>query len=117
MGKRFLMIEHRGRKSGKLYRTVVEVAGRHPDNNEWIVTAGFGPKSDWYRNLVAGTPEAVWIGSRRHSASLRFLESSEASEDDKDIAFQCLDAHRLAIVILQVLHLGTGSGDWRTAPA
>lgn len=65
MGRRFLMIEHRGRKSAKLYRTVIEVVGRHPDKGEWIVTAGFGPKSDWYLNLQAGTLEAVWIRSRR----------------------------------------------------
>jgi deazaflavin-dependent oxidoreductase (nitroreductase family) len=80
MGKRFLMIEHRGRRSGKLYRTVIEVAGRHPDKHEWIAAAGFGPKSDWYLNLQAGTLEAVWIGSRRHAASARFLEPGEAGD-------------------------------------
>jgi deazaflavin-dependent oxidoreductase (nitroreductase family) len=80
MGKRFLMIEHRGRRSGKLYRTVIEVAGRHRDEEEWIVTAGFGPKSDWYLNLQAGTLEAVWIGSRRHAANVRFLEPIEAGD-------------------------------------
>lgn len=80
MGKRFLMIEHRGRKSGNLYRTVMEVAGRHPDQYEWIVAAGWGPKSDWYRNLKAGTFEAVWIGSKRLAAMVRFLEPEEAGQ-------------------------------------
>ena len=80
MGKRFLMIEHRGRKSGTLYRTVIEVAGRHQERNEWIVTAGHGPTSDWYRNLKAGTLEAVWIGSKRLAATVRFLEPQEASQ-------------------------------------
>lgn len=80
MGRRFLMIEHRGRKSGNLYRTVVEVAGRHPSRDEWIVTSGWGPRADWYRNLVAGGLEAVWIGSKRHDATVRFLDNVEAGE-------------------------------------
>jgi deazaflavin-dependent oxidoreductase (nitroreductase family) len=80
MGKRFLMIEHRGRKSGHLYRTVVEVAGHNPDRDEWIVTSGWGPNADWYRNLQSGGLEAVWLGSKRHTAALRFLDDVEAGE-------------------------------------
>jgi deazaflavin-dependent oxidoreductase (nitroreductase family) len=79
MGKRFVMVEHRGRKSDNLYRTVLEVAGRYPEKNEWIVTSGTGPKADWYRNLKAGKLDAVWIGSQRWLATVRFLESDEAS--------------------------------------
>lgn len=78
MGKRFLMIEHFGRKSGNLYRTVIEVAGRHPETDEWIVTSGWGPSADWYRNLQSGGFEAVWIGSKRHQAKVRFLDNVEA---------------------------------------
>ena len=78
-GRRFLMIEHRGRKSQKLYRTVVEVAGRNLDKSEWIVTSGTGPKADWYRNLKVGGADAVWIGSSRHAGPpVRFLEAEEA---------------------------------------
>lgn len=77
LGHRFLMIEHRGRRSGELHRTVVEVAGRLDD--EWVVTSGYGPRADWYRNLRAGGIAAVWIGSRRHGAAVRFLDSTEAA--------------------------------------
>ena len=79
-GKRFVMIEHRGRSSGKLYRTVIEVAGRLPERNEYVCTSGTGPRADWYRNLRAGGLEAVWIGSGRHAATVRFLEAAEAAE-------------------------------------
>jgi deazaflavin-dependent oxidoreductase (nitroreductase family) len=80
MGKRFLMVEHRGRDTGTLYRTVLEVVGRNPGRNEWIVAAGFGPTSDWYLNLKAGTLEAVWIGSKRLAATVRFLEPLDAGQ-------------------------------------
>lgn len=79
-GRRFLMIEHDGRKSGRRYRTVLEVAGRHPDRGEWIVSSGTGPKADWYRNLHADGLRAVWIGSRRHPGVVRFLEAPEAAD-------------------------------------
>lgn len=80
-GNRFLMIEHRGRKSGTLYRTPLEVAGRYPERNEWIVTAGSGPTSDWYRNLKANGAEAVWIGTTRHAdPEVRFLAAPEAAD-------------------------------------
>ncbi|MGI9641800.1 MAG: nitroreductase family deazaflavin-dependent oxidoreductase [Acidimicrobiia bacterium] len=77
-GNRFLMIEHHGRKSQKPYRTTLEVAGRNPDKHEWIVTSGTGPKADWYQNIKAGGVDAVWIGSSRTPADLRFLEAEEA---------------------------------------
>jgi len=78
MGNRFVMIEHLGRNSGHLYRTVLEVAGIYPDTDEWIVTSGTGPRADWYRNLQAGTLQAVWIGSKRCGATVRFLDAEEA---------------------------------------
>jgi deazaflavin-dependent oxidoreductase (nitroreductase family) len=88
MGNRFVMIVHRGRNSDTLYRTMLEVVGRNPDTNEWIVTSGTGPKADWYQNLEAGKLDSVWIGSKRSSATVRFLEAKEAGSvfNDYEIA-------------------------------
>ena len=44
-----------------------------------MCTSGTGPNADWYRNLQANGVEAVWVGSSRHAASVRFLESEEAA--------------------------------------
>jgi len=77
-GSRFLMIEHLGRKSRRCYFTVVEVAGRI--GPEWVCTSGTGPDADWYQNLQAGKLDAVWLGSRRHRASARFLNDQEAAD-------------------------------------
>jgi deazaflavin-dependent oxidoreductase (nitroreductase family) len=78
MGKRMLMIEHRGRRSGALYRTVLEVAGRGEGTDTYIVTSGTGVGADWYRNLRAGGLDGVWIGATRHMADVRYLDSTEA---------------------------------------
>lgn len=77
LGRRFVMIEHRGRRSGRHYRTVLEVAGRR--NGEVICASGTGPRADWYRNLQEHGLLAVWVGSRKRRASVRFLEGREAA--------------------------------------
>ena len=78
-GKRLVMVEHIGRKSGNRYRTVLEVAGRGLGDNTYIVTSGTGPKADWYRNILDGGLEAVWVGSKRRTASVRALDAPEAA--------------------------------------
>ena len=77
-GYRFVMIEHLGRRSGTRHFTVVEVTGHL--SKEWVCTSGTGPDADWYRNLQAGGLVAVWVGSRRHGAGVRFLDAAEAAK-------------------------------------
>ena len=104
------MIEHRGRRSGSLYHTVVEVVGRNPDENEWIVTSGYGPHADWYRNLKADGLQAVWIGSTRHRASVRFLDNVEAGGVMK--AYERARPKTAAILLreMNVSHDGSDEG-------
>lgn len=45
-----------------------------------MCTSGTGSGADWYRNLQAGGLQALWVGSRRHRASVRFLEVTEAAD-------------------------------------
>lgn len=79
VGRRLLMLEHRGRRTGVIRRTVLEVAGR-TDADEWVVVAGYGAKSDWYQNLRAADPEALWLGARRHAdVGVRFVGVQEAA--------------------------------------
>jgi deazaflavin-dependent oxidoreductase (nitroreductase family) len=47
---RIMVIQHRGRKSGREYRTPVNYA---IVEGEIYCTAGFGSISDWYRNMLA----------------------------------------------------------------
>ncbi len=79
LGHRFLRLTHRGRRSGRRYRTVLEVVGRDRHSGEYLVMAGFGPKSEWYRNLQAN-PHAVQIdiGGERFVPQHRLLTQDEA---------------------------------------
>lgn len=75
-GTRFVCLTHFGRRSGRRYRTVLEVIGTHED--EVMVIAGLGPSSDWFRNVEAGCPTSIEIGTRSFTAEHRVLGEPEA---------------------------------------
>ena len=57
----FAVVEHRGRKTGRVYRTPV-AARRSGDG--FIIALAFGAQVDWYRNLVAvGGGTIRWRGT------------------------------------------------------
>lgn len=110
-GGRFLMMEHRGRKSGLLHRTVVEVAGRPATKEgEWFVVSGFGPDADWYRNIREGNLVAIWLGSRRCRASVRFVEPPEAAAVMLDYETAHPKAAKFLAAELGLEHDGTPEG-------
>jgi deazaflavin-dependent oxidoreductase (nitroreductase family) len=55
---RIMVIRHRGRRTGREYLTPVNYASV---GGEIYCTAGFGPATDWYRNLLASPRTAVWL--------------------------------------------------------
>ena len=79
-GSRFLLLEHKGRKSGNVYQTPLEVAHYDEQRDEYTVTSGTGTKADWYRNIQADPVVAIWIGNHRYSAVARFLFTEQAVE-------------------------------------
>ena len=59
---RIMVLTHVGRTSGRRFRTPLNYA---EVDGEIYCTAGFGPGSDWYRNVTV-TPEVeVWLPGRR----------------------------------------------------
>ncbi|OMC08208.1 nitroreductase family deazaflavin-dependent oxidoreductase [Mycolicibacterium fortuitum] len=49
-------LEHVGRKSGKRYRTPLLVFKTH---DGYAILVGYGPQSDWLKNVLAGGPVAL----------------------------------------------------------
>ncbi|WFE33523.1 nitroreductase family deazaflavin-dependent oxidoreductase [Micromonospora sp. WMMD975] len=58
-----MLIEHVGRRTGRLGHTVVEVVD--PSTEGYVVAAGFGARSDWYRNLRAHPRADIQLGGQR----------------------------------------------------
>lgn len=86
LGRRFVMIEHIGRVSGLPRKTVLEVVRR--DTVSLDVAAAWGPRSDWFRNVVAERSVRVWSGR------LRAMPAT-ASVLTVDEAATVLDRYRL----------------------
>jgi deazaflavin-dependent oxidoreductase (nitroreductase family) len=79
-GESLLVITHRGRRSGKLFQTPVEVVSHDADSHEYFVWSGRGQRSNWYRNLVAEPAVAIQVGRRRWIPQQRFVSPEEAAE-------------------------------------
>ena len=76
-GKRIVMLEHIGRRSGKLRQTPLEVV--HRDGDSYFLCSGTGPDADWYRNIKSNPAVGLWVGAARYEAEQRFLDDSEAA--------------------------------------
>jgi deazaflavin-dependent oxidoreductase (nitroreductase family) len=66
LGHSFLELTHCGRRSGRQYRTVLEVVRYDPHTQESVVCSGWGTRADWYQNIIANPPIAIGIGGRRY---------------------------------------------------
>jgi deazaflavin-dependent oxidoreductase (nitroreductase family) len=77
LGRRIVMLEHIGRRTGKLRQTPLEVV--LCDGDSYILCSGTGPNADWYRNIRATPAQGLWVGSRRYEVDQRFLADSEAA--------------------------------------
>jgi deazaflavin-dependent oxidoreductase (nitroreductase family) len=80
LGKRVLALTHRGRKTGKLRETVLEVLTFDPDNKESVVVSAYGTGADWYRNLRVQPALRVRTGRMGYVPEQRFLTVDEARE-------------------------------------
>lgn len=77
LGHRFLVVVHRGRRSGRLYRTVVEVVCWDAERREAVVASGWGERANWWRNLEAAPAAEVWFAGGRFRPAQRFIDVDE----------------------------------------
>jgi deazaflavin-dependent oxidoreductase (nitroreductase family) len=80
LGHRFLLLTHRGRRSGRVYRTMLEVVRWNPDRREAIVMSGFGPKANWRLNVLGGGAVDVQIAGLSFAPAVRELGQGEAAD-------------------------------------
>ncbi|MGC5248502.1 nitroreductase family deazaflavin-dependent oxidoreductase [Gordonia sp. DT219] len=80
LGRRVLMLEHLGRRSGLPRYVCLEVVDR-PSADVLVVVSGFGTSSQWYRNLMACPECKVSIGTARNKpARARPMSDEESAE-------------------------------------
>lgn len=96
LGHRFLLLVHRGRKSGLIRETVLEVVRYNRATNESVVLSARGDRADWYRNIDASPALEVRTGRERYVPKQRFL----APEENHAVILEYARYHPLAFRFL-----------------
>lgn len=78
VGDGFLLLTHRGRRTGKRYRTFLKVIGVDRGTGTLYVLSTWGP-SDWFRNALASPSVIVQVGRGVYSARGRSVTAAEAA--------------------------------------
>jgi deazaflavin-dependent oxidoreductase (nitroreductase family) len=79
-GRRMLLLEHIGRKSGARRYAVLEVVD-HPAADQYVIVSGFGDTAQWYRNVTANPQVRVSVGLRRNVPATATPLTPEAVEN------------------------------------
>lgn len=95
MTKRMVLLNHIGRKSGKMRQAVVEVARYDKATDTVYVASGWGKKSDWYRNLLANPEITIQVGWRKMKVTAVPLTPEESGEAMVDYAHRYPTAARV----------------------
>ncbi|TDC62078.1 nitroreductase family deazaflavin-dependent oxidoreductase [Actinomadura sp. GC306] len=78
LGRRLMLLTHTGRVSGKPRQVVIEVVQSEEDG--YVAASGFGPRADWYRNVMT-TPEAtLQVGGTKRQATAAPIPTEEGAE-------------------------------------
>lgn len=70
------IVTHRGRRSGRIYQTAVQVLERRPATGEIFVVA-WSKKADWFRNIQQAPAVEVWDRGKCYKPIQRFLTKDE----------------------------------------
>ncbi|MGA7673126.1 MAG: nitroreductase family deazaflavin-dependent oxidoreductase [Nitrolancea sp.] len=80
-GHRFLLLTHRGRKSGLIHRTPLEVIHYDRPTHTSTVISAWGEKSDWYRNIQKSPALQIQTGLDRYVPLQRILREEERDHE------------------------------------
>ena len=76
LGKRFMLLTHKGRRSGKVYRSVLAVL-RFDEKTREILAVSPWSASHWYRNIQAAPALEVETNGVRYAPVQRSLSPEE----------------------------------------
>ena len=71
LGREFVLLEHRGRTTGRLRYVLLDVVHREP--GALMVISRYGVTSQWFRNIEADPKVRIWSGGIRHAPATATL--------------------------------------------
>jgi deazaflavin-dependent oxidoreductase (nitroreductase family) len=104
------MLVHRGRRTGHLHRTVLEVVRFDPGTGESIVAVAYGLSADWYRNILAGPALAIYTGRDSYTPAQRFLTVDQVEAELADYERRYPRLLRVLLRMIGIEYDGTARG-------
>ena len=62
-GRRLLLLNHIGRRTGTPRKTILEVVQYYPTDRSYVVASGWGLQAAWYRNILEQPEVSVEVGN------------------------------------------------------
>ncbi len=107
LGRRLVLLEHRGRRTGTARQTVLEVVDA--DEKSLFVAAAWGSSSDWFQNVAAEPSVVVSSGSMRQVPAQATVV---AKPDAARVFKRYVAAHpKAARVLAKTFHLPFGDAN------
>ena len=78
LGRTFLLLVHAGRKTGQPHAMTAMVLRYDAVTHEAVICSGWGPTTDWVRNIQARPALDVQIGRESFIPQQRFLSEDES---------------------------------------
>ncbi|MFI7128871.1 nitroreductase family deazaflavin-dependent oxidoreductase [Nonomuraea sp. NPDC050153] len=78
LGRRFMLLTHTGRVSGRRRQAVIEIV-QH-DEDGYVAASGFGPRSDWYLNVMTTPDVTLQVGRHPLQATATPIGADEGAE-------------------------------------
>jgi deazaflavin-dependent oxidoreductase (nitroreductase family) len=95
-----IVLVHRGRRSGRLYKTPLSTLAEGPERGDLVVGPMWGRDADWYRNVIAGGLVEIHVRGEKRQVEWRELDEAERRAAGE--AFR--DAHPIySRMILRIL--------------
>jgi deazaflavin-dependent oxidoreductase (nitroreductase family) len=74
-----MLLKHKGRKTGVLRETVIEIIDQDKERGKIYAASGFGESSQWFKNICADNSVLLTIKNKEFPARARVL-GSQGSE-------------------------------------
>lgn len=84
-GDTILVLTTIGRTTGKMHKTPLEYA-YDPKTDSYLITAGWGGRTDWYRNVCANPHVHVQLGRREFDACAERASDEEVARRIMEVA-------------------------------
>jgi deazaflavin-dependent oxidoreductase (nitroreductase family) len=104
-----IVLVHRGRRSGRLYRTPLSVLAGDLERGEIVVSPMWSRAADWYQNVIAGGLVEIHVRDEKRQVEWRELDDPERRTAGE--AFRAAHPTYSRVILRTIARLNGFEGD------